>query len=217
MMSTCGGSGDELSAELITPELLKMVKHNAWKMARRTGGHVDQDDLFSAAQYEIVRALQRYTPERGEFKWFALNRARGAMLDEMRRLDPTPRRYRGMIREASRKHESELTDEDRKALSQRKVIVHTDAELANFLDYAQQSEHTGLSDVRQLDSSLLVPLVRRLDPREQFVVWQHVVFEVPLAPLGAFLGCTESRACQLLKRGLMRLRFLYTTIGRKAV
>ena len=61
----------------------------------RTGMHSAYDDLWSAGALGLIEASKRFDSERGvSFETFVEHRMRGAMLDELRRLDHLPRRLR---------------------------------------------------------------------------------------------------------------------------
>jgi RNA polymerase sigma factor for flagellar operon FliA len=47
---------------------------------------------------------------------------------------------------------------------------------------------------------------RRLRPRERYVVVMHYAENLTLAEIGAVLGLSESRVCQLHEKALARLR-----------
>lgn len=56
---------------------------------------VEQDDLISYGNIGLMNAMQRFEPERGlQFTTYAVRRIKGAILDELRRLDWAPRQLR---------------------------------------------------------------------------------------------------------------------------
>jgi RNA polymerase sigma factor for flagellar operon FliA len=57
----------------------------------------------------------------------------------------------------------------------------------------------------EADHAELVDALSELPARERFVLVQHYFRSRPLAPIGDELGVTESRACQLHRRGLRLL------------
>ncbi|MFW5902223.1 MAG: FliA/WhiG family RNA polymerase sigma factor [Thermodesulfobacteriota bacterium] len=58
------------------------------RMRPQIPGHVSLDDLKSAAMYGLMDAASRFDPEKGVlFKTFAETRIRGAVLDELRKMD----------------------------------------------------------------------------------------------------------------------------------
>lgn len=57
----------------------------------------------------------------------------------------------------------------------------------------------------EADHTEVVDALGDLPARERFVLIQHYFRHRPLAPIGDELGVTESRACQLHRRGLRLL------------
>ncbi|MBL8958058.1 MAG: sigma-70 family RNA polymerase sigma factor, partial [Myxococcaceae bacterium] len=95
-----------------------IVKHKSLidrvtrRVAARTGGAVSADELFSAGALGLIAAAQRFDPSRDvNFETFAEYRVRGAVLDELRAMDPLPRRLRqdtDKVKKATAKLEHEL-------------------------------------------------------------------------------------------------------------
>src|SRR5882724_4844817 len=81
--------------------------------------HVDQDDLNSAGLVNLLQTLRNYDPSCGtSFESYARVRVRGAMLDELRRMDWVPRtvhekarRIQGVIAELEQKLGATPTEE----------------------------------------------------------------------------------------------------------
>ncbi len=72
-----------------------MVERMARRLISRTGLRSAYDDLWSAGAIGLIEAGRRFDVSRGaSFATFAEHRVRGAMLDELRRLDHLPRRLR---------------------------------------------------------------------------------------------------------------------------
>lgn len=81
----------------------RLVDRTARRLASRTGGAVAADDLWSAGAMGLLDAARRFDPQRDvKFETFAEKRIRGAMLDEMRRLDHLPRRLRAQVERVER-------------------------------------------------------------------------------------------------------------------
>ncbi len=83
------------------PERALLVRHAtlldrvARRLAARTGHAVSPDDLWSAGAMGLLEAARRFDGARDvKFETFAEHRVRGAMLDELRRMDHLPRRLR---------------------------------------------------------------------------------------------------------------------------
>ena len=65
----------------------------------RLPGSVSEDELYSAGMVGLMTAARSYDSSRGaEFKTYAYHRIRGAILDELRRLDFLPRSQREKAR-----------------------------------------------------------------------------------------------------------------------
>jgi RNA polymerase sigma factor for flagellar operon FliA len=68
------------------------------RIAARTGGAVSPEDLWSAGAVGLLDAARRFDAAQNvSFEQFAEHRIRGAMLDELRRIDHLPRRLRADV------------------------------------------------------------------------------------------------------------------------
>lgn len=78
---------------------LPLVYQVAWQVKRRLGELVSLEELVSAGTLGLIRAVERYDPDRGRaLSTFAIPRIRGAMLDDLRDRDWIPRRVRRRMR-----------------------------------------------------------------------------------------------------------------------
>jgi len=98
---TCGPAPEQ--------ELLKRYAHlldrAARRLSARTGHAVQPDDLWSAGAMGLIEAHRRYDAGRDvKFETFAEHRIRGAMIDEMRRMDHLPRRLRDSADKIQKAH-----------------------------------------------------------------------------------------------------------------
>ena len=95
-------------------------RHLVWYVVNRIRPRlpvsVSEEELFSAGLFGLMKACRSYDPDRGaEFKTYAYHRIRGAIGDELRRLDYLPRSLRDRARAEGRDAPSILaipTDED---------------------------------------------------------------------------------------------------------
>ena len=77
--------------ELITQHI-NLVKRIAHHLAVRLPSNIEIDDLFQAGMIGLLEAANNFDASRGaSFDTYAGIRIRGAMLDEVRKLDWTPR------------------------------------------------------------------------------------------------------------------------------
>jgi RNA polymerase sigma factor for flagellar operon FliA len=71
------------------------IKYIASRMALRLPSHISHDDLVSSGIIGLMDAIQKFDPSKNiNFKTYAEFRIKGAMLDELRSLDWTPRSVR---------------------------------------------------------------------------------------------------------------------------
>ncbi len=78
--------------DLLIRSMLPLVVHVVSRMSLYFPPHTSKEDLISAGVIGLIDALNRYNPDRGSsVKTFCSLRIRGAVLDELRRLDWVPR------------------------------------------------------------------------------------------------------------------------------
>jgi RNA polymerase sigma factor for flagellar operon FliA len=85
--------------------MLPLVNHIVLRMAMYLPPHLSHEDLVSAGVIGLIDAVDRYDPTKGTvLKTYCSLRIRGAILDELRRLDWVPR---SVHREARRLQEAQ--------------------------------------------------------------------------------------------------------------
>lgn len=95
--------GDDAARENLILSYAPLVKVAAGRLGSRLPAHVEEAELVSFGLSGLLRAIERFEPERGvRFESFAMQRIRGAMLDALRSLDWVPRRVRRDAREMER-------------------------------------------------------------------------------------------------------------------
>jgi RNA polymerase sigma factor for flagellar operon FliA len=170
---------------------MEMVRRIAGAMARHLPAHVDADELVSLGYLGLVEAQTRFDPARGvPFGAFASTRARGAMLDGLRRLDPVSREERTRLRDSGAAPSVRLVDA---SCADNQAAPGSDA----VEELLQRERCARLG--RALD---------RLSERERLVVERHFFEEQPLKNIGHELHVTASRVCQLVGAVLARLRVM---------
>ena len=77
-----------------------LVRYEVDRLASSLPGQIEREDLLSAGMIGLIRAVDRYDPCRGaSFATYATTLMRGAILDELRRMDWAPRGLRGRYRQ----------------------------------------------------------------------------------------------------------------------
>ncbi|RKT85900.1 RNA polymerase sigma factor for flagellar operon FliA [Saccharopolyspora antimicrobica] len=220
-----------------------LVKYVAGRVGTGLPSHVDVSDLIQSGIFGLVDAIEKFEPERGlKFETYAMQRIRGAILDDLRAQDWVPRSVRSRARDVERALER---------LEAKLQRTATDAELAAELELSldelrelfaqlQMTSVIALDDLigaGPMQSSLaetlpddraedpvaalvdrdsrrqLAEAVKRLSERDRVVVTLYYFENLTLAEIGKVLGVTESRVCQLHTRAVLRLRTKLTEAG----
>ena len=218
---------------------LGLVYHVARSLMRSRGITVELDELVSAGTLGLIEALANFDASRGlAFTTFAAPRIRGAMLDELRRLDHVPRSVRRRARAVAAATES-LTNEigatpddsriaarlgiDRETLwrwqhdgeAAHAMSLEHDSESGDFAE--QVFDASGRSDVddtltREQELVALQTAIRALGSRERTVLALYYYEELRLHQIAEVLGVTESRVSQIRTRAIARLREQLVTL-----
>lgn len=218
--------------ERLIEEHLELVKRIAYHLLARLPAHTEIDDLMQAGMMGLLEAARNYDPSRGaSFPTFAGFRIRGAMLDEVRRHDWTPRSVHRKQREltaAIRELEAE-TGRQPKAneivermgitLDEYHKILRDSAGCTLFslneaMDENRPSRPTigddsadpGALCSEQQFREEVVTAIGRLPEKEQMVLSLYYERDLNLKEIGEVLGVTESRVCQIHGQALARLR-----------
>jgi RNA polymerase sigma factor for flagellar operon FliA len=222
--------------ELVTRHM-ELVKRIANHLAARLPAAIEINDLLQAGMIGLLEAANNFDASKGaSFDTYAGIRIRGAMLDEVRRLDWTPRSVHKKQREASavmRRIEAE-TGRPAEAqevanglgisLAEYHAILRDTAgsrlfSLDETLEDTGQNSAMPHADTASPDEMLsqgqcrerLADGIRRLPEREQLVLSLYYERELNLKEIGAVLGVSESRVCQIHGQALIRLRSI--TVG----
>ncbi|HEY7569655.1 MAG TPA: sigma-70 family RNA polymerase sigma factor [Gemmatimonadaceae bacterium] len=214
---------------------LGLVYHVARSLIRSRGITIELDELVSAGTLGLIEALANFDASRGlAFTTFAAPRIRGAMLDELRRLDHVPRSVRRRARAVAAATDSltsELgaTPDDSQLASRLGIDRETlwrwqhDGEAARAMpfdhsqdgsdgnDVAEQGLESLRSDVhdaltREQELVALQTAIRALGSRERTVLALYYYEELRLHQIAEVLGVTESRVSQIRARAIARLR-----------
>jgi RNA polymerase sigma factor for flagellar operon FliA len=131
------GHGSALENRLVE-QYLPLVKTVVGRLAVTLPQHVGIDDLYSAGLVGLLNAVRRFNPKGGAtFESYARVRIRGAVFDELRRLDWVPR----SVHDKAKKVEQTMHE-----LSQRHGSIPTDSEMAEALGISG-AEYQDLLDV----------------------------------------------------------------------
>ena len=213
-------------------EQLPLVKAIVRQFIRRVPTWVDRQDLEAAGMLGLAEAARRWDPARGvPFAAFAASRVRGAILDELRRLDTLPRMRRREVRrmaEEGRRLANMLGREPTDAELAAAMELEVDEVISLRSEAAAASSRCELDDERDLDThaepadraleraqrrAQLQTALKLLPERQRQALDLYYQDGLTLKQIGARLGVTESRVCQLHRLAEHRLRTLVDGAG----
>jgi RNA polymerase sigma factor FliA len=211
-----------------------LVKRIAYHLVSRMPPNVEVDDLIQAGMLGLLDAAQHYTPSKGaNFETYAGIRIRGAMLDEVRKSDWTPRSVHRNMREMAevvRKIENEKGHDARPpdiaaalgiSIEEYHKLVQDAAtcRLFSFDQMGTNDDETSPADRarderpgpfdRIEDAGFRAALTQAIDTlpeREKLVLSLYYDEEMNLREIGEVLEVSESRVCQIHGQALVRLR-----------
>lgn len=218
--------GDDLVSQHIP-----LLKRIAYHLISRLPPSVQVDDLIQAGMIGLLEASRKYDASQGaSFETYAGIRIRGAMMDEIRRGDWTPRSVHRKTREmaeAVRKIEhregreafdSEVAEEMGVSADDYHKLVRdvSSARVLSFEDLSGIGREAGDTpapsddplDELQRDAfkHALANGISGLPERERLVLALYYDEELNLREIGEVLGVSESRVCQIHGQALVRLK-----------
>lgn len=208
-----------------------LVKRIAYHLISRLPPSVQAEDLIQAGMIGLLEASRHYDPTQGaSFETYAGIRIRGAMLDEIRKTDWTPRsvhRKARMVAEVVHEIENrkgrdacdkEIAEAMEISLKEYHQILMdaTGCRLFSFddLEGAGDEPDSGMGEgsspvdyLQQEDfKRALAEAIAALPERERLVMALYYDEELNLREIGEVLGVSESRVCQIHGQALLRLR-----------
>lgn len=220
----------DTSADDLVTQHAPLVKRIAYHLKGRLPDSVQVDDLIQSGMLGLLEAAKNFDSTQGaSFETYAGIRIRGAMLDEIRLGDWTPRSVHRKAREMNQAI---------KSIEDRKLGSATDAEIAKEMgvsleEFNQILRNSAVSKVFSVDDSeveqdyngsiatkvqpetiftreeLALALERIIDglpEREKLVMSFYYEEEMNLREIGEVLGVSESRVSQIHGKALLTIR-----------
>jgi len=211
-----------------------LVKRIAYHMMSRLPASVEVDDLIQVGLIGLMDAVGRFDGTQGaQFESYATQRIRGAMLDELREADWLPRHVRQKSRQiesaihrleqrnGKSPSEQEISAELGMPIDQYQSMLgdvkcsqllyyedFSDEDSASFLErYLVDGSNDPLSVLEDEGfRASLVAAIHSLPERERSMMGMYYEQDMNLKEIGAVLGVSESRVCQLHSQAVARLR-----------
>ncbi|AJJ69657.1 RNA polymerase sigma factor FliA [Yersinia pseudotuberculosis] len=211
-----------------------LVRHEALRLQVRLPASVELDDLLQAGGIGLLNAVERYDALQGTaFTTYAVQRIRGAMLDELRSRDWAPRSVRRNAREVASAMQQVEQRVGRPATEQevaqvldiglveyRQILLDTNnSQLFSYDEWREEHGESveplleGHEDANPLKHLLegnlrqrVIEAIEALPEREKIVLTLYYQEELNLKEIGAVLEVGESRVSQLHSQAIKRLR-----------
>lgn len=205
-----------------------LLKRIAFHLINRLPPSVQVDDLMQSGVVGLLEAARNYDPSQGaSFGTYAGIRIRGAMLDELRKTDWTPR---SVHRNTRRVAEAIRTVENRagRAARDREVAEELDLDMSGYHQLIRDTATSKVASVEEVFCSneahvtgseeplgelqhdmfrqALAETIDGLPERERLVMSLYYDDEMNLREIGEVLGVSESRVCQIHGQALARVR-----------
>lgn len=222
--------------EKIILEYAPLVKMVAGRLSMYLGYNVEYEDLVSYGIFGLIDAIDKFDALKDvKFETYASLRIRGAILDQIRKMDWIPRTIRQKqkkidmaIREIETKYGRSATDEEI-AISlgitndeyvdwQSQMKVTNVVSLNEFLEqgseiptdnnYNRSSQFDGPEEVIERDElkRILAESLELLTEKEKKVIVLYYYEELTLKEISSILEVSESRISQLHTRALQKMR-----------
>ncbi len=211
-----------MGEQAVLTRYLPLVKRAACHLRSQVSACFDQEDMEQVGMMGLLEAWRRYDSEPdAQFESYAFKRVRGAMLDELRRLDWRPRQLRQQVH-GHNQVQRELHNRLGRAPSEQELAAALDCSVEEVrqLSYASQAEalqsleewleNGGKAPTTESDDVDLAMTISKvlatLDKREQLLLSLYYQQELNMKEIALVLGLTESRVCQLHKQCVLQLK-----------
>ena len=224
-------------------QYLPLVKGIVARMGIYFNSHIDMEDIYSVGVAGLISAVQRFDPQKSRsFTAYAAMRVRGAILDELRRIDWMPRTVRASAKKL-RKTIEDLEHSLQRAATEveiRQALGLNENEYTKLLDQVRPlsfvaiddtpghegsegvSMHERISDLNEMNArektesrevvSLMRKRIETLPDLPKKVLSMYYFEGMRLAEIAAIFKLTEARICQIHTQTVLSLRSYLDTV-----
>jgi RNA polymerase sigma factor for flagellar operon FliA len=220
--------------EQLIIEYVPLVKLVAGRLSMYLGSNVEYDDLVSYGVFGLIDAIDKFDYGKGiKFETYASLRIRGAILDQIRKMDWIPR----SVRQKQKAIDSAMANVERE-----KGQNYTDDDIAKELgissdEYSSWLSQTNVSNISSLDDfmeqgseprasagsfgsridpvkniedqelkDILVEAIKVLTEKERTVIMLYYYEDMTLKEISQAMNVSESRVSQLHSKSLRKLK-----------
>ena len=225
---------DSETREALIIEYVPLVKLVSGRLSMYLGYTVEYEDLVSYGIFGLIDAIDKFDYRKGiKFETYASLRIRGAILDQIRKMDWIPR----SVRQKQRQIDAAITKlesaEDKTATDE-EIAKELDISLEEYYVWQGQTKVTGIAsidefveqgiEVRAFDNqkyadnepekvyekeelkNLLKESLDKLTENERMVVVLYYYEELTLKEISSVLEVSESRVSQLHTKALQKMK-----------
>lgn len=220
--------------EQIIIEYVPLVKMVAGRLAVYLGSNVEYDDLVSYGIFGLIDAIDKFDYGKGiKFETYASLRIRGAILDQIRKMDWIPRSVRqkqkaidAAIKKLEAERGSNYSDEDiakELGITEDEYCVWLGqtnisnvASLDDFVDQGNDVKSSNNAAYLRIEPERVVEekelkralsdALSALTEKEQKVVLLYYFEELTLKEISRVMDVSESRVSQLHSKALKKLK-----------
>ena len=222
--------------EKIILEYAPLVKVVAGRLSMYLGYNVEYEDLVSYGIFGLIDAIDKFDFLKDvKFETYASLRIRGAILDQIRKMDWIPRTIRqkqkkidAVIRDIEARYGRSATDEEVSSglgiteeeyldwQSQMKItnvvslneFLEQGSEVPNEASQSRSSQFDSPEEVLERDElkKMLTESLELLTQKERKVIVFYYYEDLTLKEISNILGVSESRISQLHTRALQKMR-----------
>lgn len=225
---------DSETREALIIEYVPLVKLVSGRLSMYLGYTVEYEDLVSYGIFGLIDAIDKFDYRKGiKFETYASLRIRGAILDQIRKMDWIPR----SVRQKQRQIDAAITKlesaEDKTATDE-EIAKELDISLEEYYVWQGQTKVTGIAsidefveqgiEVRAFDNqkyadnepekvyekeelkNLLKESLDKLTEKERMVVVLYYYEGLTLKEISSVLEVSESRVSQLHTKALQKMK-----------
>lgn len=221
--------------EKIIIEYAGLVKLVAGRLSMYLGYNVEYDDLVGYGTFGLIDAIDKFDYTKGvKFETYASLRIRGAILDQIRKMDWIPRSIRQKQRKIDQAYQS-LEFKYGRMANDEEVAKELDITVDEFENWQNQTKVTNIisldefmdqgseakveqnltADYDRPDKivekaelkDLLMKALETLTEKEKKVIILYYYEELTLKEISRVLEVTESRISQLHTKALQKMKF----------
>ena len=227
--------------EKLIIEYAPLVKLVAGRLLMHVGQYVDFEDLTSYGIFGLIDAIDKYDAEKGiKFETYASIRIRGAIIDNIRKLDWVPRSLRAKNKQLEQVYadltvelgrepnEDEIAEKLMVPLSEAQDLIRKSAvvSLVSLDDYLEQNHDVGVfnlspnlidnpeNSIEMMETKqALADAIDQLSDKEKKVITLYYFDELTLKEISAVLGVSESRVSQIHTKAILSLKAKLINLG----